>query len=60
MTATPTFDPVTHKVNPDNLTCDQAIVLVLFLRSEVLRHLYDVRECNELIGHIVKKFDIKD
>ena len=60
MLATPTFDPVTHKVNPDKLTRDQAIVLVLFLRSEVLRHLDDVRECNELIGHIVKKFDIRD
>jgi hypothetical protein len=57
---TPTFDPITHKVNPDKLTCDQAIVFVLFLRSEVLRHLDDVRECNELINCIVKKFDIKD
>lgn len=57
---TPKFDPITHKVNPDKLTYDQAIVFVLFLRSEVLRHEDDVRECNELIKRIVRKFDIKD
>jgi hypothetical protein len=57
---TPTFDPITHKVNPDKLTRDQAIVLVLFLRSEVLRHKDDIRETNKLIRRIAKKFSIKD
>ena len=60
MLKTLAFDPVTHKVNPDKLTHDQAVVFVLFLRSEVQRHKDDVRECNELIERIVKKFDIKD
>jgi hypothetical protein len=60
MLVTPIFDPITHKVNPDKLTRDQAIVFVLFLRSEVLRHKDDIRETNKLINCIVKKFDIKD
>ena len=60
MLVTPIFDPITHKVNPDKLTRDQAIVLVLFLRSEVLRHKDDIRETNKLIRRMTKKFDIKD
>ena len=60
MLVEPTFDPITHKVNPDKLTRDQAIVLVLFLRSEVLRHRDDIKETNNLIRRMVTKFCIKD
>jgi hypothetical protein len=52
------IDPISHKVDPRTLTKKQAPVFIVFLESEVLRHLDDVIETNKLIETIKERFKL--
>ena len=50
------IDPTTHKVDPESLMAIQAEAFIVFLESEVLRHVDDIVETRKLIGDIKGRF----
>ena len=49
-----------NKVIIDSMNKEEAKVFIKFLKSEIIRHRRDIKEAENLIYNVVKKFELNE